>query len=204
MTESMRPEPEDSYGIAKYAVECELAVSRRMFGLPYVIFRPHNVYGELQNIGDRYRNVLGIFVNQIMHDEPLSIFGDGEQTRAFSYVKDIIPVIASSPANQAAHQQIFNVGADVPYSINYLADTVRRAMGVPDHPIIRHPDRDEVKHAFSDHNKVRDVFGTSTATELEDGVSKMVSWAKQHGPRQSPRFENIEIQRGLPSVWRDD
>ena len=84
MTEQMRPEPKDSYGIAKFAVEQELRASHEMFGLDYVIFRPHNVYGELQNIGDRYRNVLGIFINQIMQGEPLSIFGDGTQTRAFS------------------------------------------------------------------------------------------------------------------------
>ena len=79
MSEDMTPQPEDSYGIAKRAVELELQCSKEMFGLDYVIFRPHNVYGELQNIGDRYRNVLGIFINQIMRGEPLSIFGDGSR-----------------------------------------------------------------------------------------------------------------------------
>jgi UDP-glucose 4-epimerase len=202
MTEDMRPEPEDSYGIAKHAVEAELAASRRMFGLPYVIFRPHNVYGELQNIGDRYRNVLGIFINQIMRDEPLSIFGDGEQTRAFSYVGDVIPAIASSPTVEAAHGQVFNIGADEPYTVNRLADTVRSSMGVPDHPIRHHPRREEVKHAFSDHSKVRGVFGRGEATDLETGVQRMVRWAREHGPRTSGRFEHIEIERNLPSAWR--
>ena len=169
MSETMRPEPEDSYGIAKYAVERELAVSHKMFGLPYVIFRPHNVYGELQNIGDRYRNVLGIFVNQIMQDKPLSIFGDGEQTRAFSYVGDIIPAIASAPTIEAAQQEVFNVGADVPYSVNHLADTIRSAMGVPDHPVVYHPPRHEVVHAFSDHAKLRSVFGDAPSIELRRG-----------------------------------
>ena len=202
MTESMRPEPEDSYGIAKYAVECELAVTHQMFGLPYVVFRPHNVYGELQNIGDRYRNVLGIFVNQIMQDRPLSIFGDGEQTRAFSYVEDIIPAIASAPSVEAARQEIFNVGADVPYSVNHLADTVRSAMGVPDHPVVHHPPRAEVVHAFSDHGKLRAVFGPGTSVSLDEGVGRMVGWAKKHGPRESARFSDIEIERNLPSTWR--
>ena len=191
MTEDMRPEPEDSYGIAKYAVECELEVSRRMFGLPYVIFRPHNVYGELQNIGDRYRNVLGIFINQIMQDKPLSIFGDGEQTRAFSYVGDIVPDIASAPTVEAAHGQIFNVGADQPYSVNALADSIRRAMGVPDHPVEHFPPRDEVVHAFSDHSKVKSVFGEHESVELDDGIERMVAWAKEHGPRESSKFDNI-------------
>jgi len=74
------PMPEDPYGIAKLAVEQDLRACHEMFGLPYVIFRPHNVYGERQNIGDRYRNVIGIFMNQIMQGQPMSIFGDGTQT----------------------------------------------------------------------------------------------------------------------------
>ena len=64
MSEKMIPMPEDSYGIAKYAVELDLEESHKMFSLNYIIFRPHNVYGENQNIGDRYRNVIGIFINQ--------------------------------------------------------------------------------------------------------------------------------------------
>ena len=84
MKEEMVPIPEDSYGIAKLAVEQELKVSHEMFGLDYIIFRPHNVYGERQNIGDRYRNVVGIFMNQILRGEPLTIFGDGTQVRAFT------------------------------------------------------------------------------------------------------------------------
>ncbi len=97
MREDMLPQPEDSYGVAKLAVEQELKCSREMFGLDYVIFRPHNVYGEFQNIGDKYRNVIGIFMNQIMQGQPLTIFGDGTQTRAFSYVKPVSEIIARTP-----------------------------------------------------------------------------------------------------------
>jgi UDP-glucose 4-epimerase len=173
-----------------------------MFGLDYVIFRPHNVYGELQNIGDRYRNVLGIFINQIMQDEPLSIFGDGEQTRAFSYVGDIVPLIADAPLIQGARQEVFNVGADQPYTVNQLADAVRVAMGVPQHPVIHHPARNEVKHAYSDHAKARRVFGAPPATALEDGLARMVAWAHEHGPRATAPFTGIEIEKSLPASWR--
>jgi UDP-glucose 4-epimerase len=201
MREDMRPEPEDSYGIAKLAVERELAVSHEMWGLDYSIFRPHNVYGELQNIGDRYRNVLGIFVNQIMQGEPLSIFGDGEQTRAFSYVGDVVPAIADAPFTDGARGEVFNVGADTPYSVNELADVVRRAMGVPDHPVVHHDARNEVVHAFSDHSKTARVFGSPAATPLEDGVERMVAWAREHGPRATSEFASIEIRRNLPPSW---
>jgi UDP-glucose 4-epimerase len=203
MTEDMRPEPEDSYGIAKYAVERELAVSREMFGLDYVVFRPHNVYGELQNIGDRYRNVLGIFINQIMQDQPLSIFGDGEQTRAFTHVDDVIPTIVEAPTLERASGEVFNVGADRAYTVNQLADVVRSAMGVPDHPVVHHPPRNEVKHAFSDHTKVQRTFGHRPHVDLEAGVARMVEWARRHGPRKTPRFENIEVMKNLPPSWLD-
>ena len=153
MSENLRPEPEDPYGIAKFAVEQDLAVSKSMFDLNYIIFRPHNVYGELQNIGDRYRNVIGIFMNQILTGQPLSIFGDGEQTRAFSYIADIAPAIADAPLTPGASCEIFNIGADVPYTINHLASVVRDAMGAPEHPVRHLASRNEVEHAFSDHSK---------------------------------------------------
>ena len=96
MDEETVPAPEDSYGIAKLAVEQELKVTKKMFGLDYIIFRPHNVFGERQNIGDKYRNVIGIFMNQILQNKPLTVFGDGEQSRAFSYIGDVAPIIANS------------------------------------------------------------------------------------------------------------
>src|SRR5262249_61072069 len=97
MREDQTPRPEDPYGVAKYAVELDLAAAHEMFGLPYVIFRPHNVYGEYQNLGDPYRNVIGIFMNQVMSGKPMTVFGDGTQGRAFRYVGDIAPGIAEAP-----------------------------------------------------------------------------------------------------------
>ena len=94
LLESTIPQPEDPYGVSKYAVEMDLKTAHEMFGLNYVVFRPHNVYGEYQNIGDRYRNVIGIFMNQLMQKKPLTVFGDGNRARAFSYISDVAPYIA--------------------------------------------------------------------------------------------------------------
>ena len=124
LTEAAVPQPEDPYGIAKYAVELDLKEAHEMFGLNYVVFRPHNVYGENQNLGDRYRNVIGIFMNQIMQGQPMTIFGDGKQTRAFSYIDDVAPVIAASIARPACYNQVYNVGADKTYSV---AEQIGRA-----------------------------------------------------------------------------
>jgi UDP-glucose 4-epimerase len=204
MTEEMTPRPEDSYGIAKRAVELELQCSKEMFGLDYVVFRPHNVYGELQNIGDRYRNVLGIFINQILRGEPLSIFGDGTQTRAFSYVSDVVKPIAVAPGIPEARGEVFNVGADKPWSVNELADVVRREMGVPEHPVVHHEARKEVLHAFSDHSKMARVFGHPAPISLAEGVRRMCEWAREHGPRTTPPFAGIEVEKNLPPSWRQD
>jgi UDP-glucose 4-epimerase len=201
MTEDLVPAPEDSYGISKFAVEMELAASKQMFGLDYVIFRPHNVYGELQNVGDRYRNVIGIFMNQIMTGSPLTIFGDGEQTRAFSYIADVAPYVAESAFRPEVYGQTFNVGASVPYTVNHLADVVRNAMGAPGHPVDHQPARNEVKHAFSDHAKLEAAFDTVDTVSLEEGVGRMAEWAKVVGARESKPFQGIEVERNLPPSW---
>ena len=200
MTEEMIPQPEDSYGIAKFAVEMELKASHEMFGLNHIIFRPHNVYGEKQNIGDKYRNVIGIFINQLMQGKPMTIFGDGTQTRAFSYIGDIAPIIASSVDRHEAYNQTFNVGADKPYSVNYLAQVAADSMGKE--CVVEHlPARMEVLHAFSSHEKAERVFGAKAITRLEDGVARMVEWAGRFGSRESKSFENIEIEKNLPPSW---
>jgi len=200
MTEETIPLPEDSYGIAKLAVERELKVTREMFGLNYVIFRPHNVYGERQNIGDRYRNVVGIFMNQLMKGDPMSIFGDGEQQRAFTHIRDVAPIIAESADMPAAQNQIFNVGADVPHTVNDLAKVVSSAMGKECNVIHLDP-RNEVKIAFSDHSRAEAVFGARRKVSLAEGIQNMVAWVKDHGSRESSVFEDIEIPRNLPPSW---
>jgi UDP-glucose 4-epimerase len=201
MTEGTPPHPEDPYGIAKLAVEQDLAAARAMFGLDYIIFRPHNVYGPGQNIADRYRNVVGIFMNQILHGKPMTIFGDGTQTRAFSYIDDVAPLMAASIEVPAAWNQVFNVGADQPSSLNSLASAVARAMGVE--PRIEYlPARSEVSHAHSSHAKVREVFGSRSQTDLETGLARMAAWVRAHGPRSTPPFDQIEIARNLPDAWR--
>jgi len=200
MSEDIQPLPEDSYGIAKYAVELDLKESGKIFGLPYIIFRPHNVYGERQNTGDKYRNVIGIFINQLMHGQAMTIFGNGEQTRAFSYIGDVAPVIARSIEFPAAYNQIFNVGADKPYTVNYLAEVVAKAAGLP-YKVVHRDARQEVQHAFSSHQKGERIFGAKAKTSLEEGVQRMVDWALRAGPRKSKVFDKIEIMKNLPPSW---
>jgi UDP-glucose 4-epimerase len=200
MTEEMTPVPEDPYGVSKYAVELDLRAAHEMFGLNYVIFRPHNVYGENQNIGDKYRNVIGIFMNQIMQGKQLTVFGDGTQTRAFSYIDDVAIPIAKCVTIPEAYNEVFNIGADKPYTVNELATVVCNEFGVT--PDINYLSaRNEVQHAYSDHAKAHRVFGASTGIDLAEGIARMAAWARRVGARQGQEFSNIEITEKLPQGW---
>ncbi len=200
MHEKLIPIPEDPYGIAKYAVEQELIVSKRLFDLDYTIFRPHNVYGELQNISDKYRNVIGIFMNKIMQHEPLIVFGDGEQTRAFTHIADVAPHIARCVDIPETSCEVFNVGSDTHVSVNKLAELVMTAME-QEVPIKHFEARDEVKHAYCSHEKFRQIFGTASHVPLAEGLNRMAKWAKSVGPRPATEFSNIEIRKNLPDAW---
>ncbi len=202
MVEYKTPYPEDPYGISKLAVEQDLHAAHSMFGLNYVVFRPHNVYGEYQNLSDPYRNVIGIFMKQILQNEPMTVFGDGSQQRAFSYVGDIVPSIARAPFVAAAQNEVFNVGADTPYSVNELADRVATAMGRRGHPKLHLAARNEVTHAYSDHSKARAVFGEHPEVSLNVGLGKMAAWARTIALRPPVPFTAIEVDKNMPHSWR--
>jgi UDP-glucose 4-epimerase len=201
-TEAMTPQPMDPYGIAKYAVELDLAAAHEVFGLNYTIFRTHNVYGERQNIGDPYRNVIGIFMNRIMRSQPLHIFGNGQQLRAFTYVGDVAPVVADSVLNDKAANETFNLGSDNAASIAFLANRVCLAMGINSCPIEFLPERHEAFEAWCDHTKAKLLLGAPCVTKLGDGLARMANWVRREGPRESKPFNGIEIESGLPESWR--
>jgi len=201
MTEAMTPNPVDPYGIAKYAVELDLRAAHEMFGLEYTIFRPHNVYGPGQNIADKYRNVIGIFMNQLLAGVPMTIFGDGQQTRAFSYIDDVAPIIADCINVPEAANDVFNIGSDDSYTVLQLAVLTAAAMGREPN-IIHLEKRNEVVDAWCSHEKLASVFGAQKHTELVEGLCAMADWVEGKDPKRSKNFDNIEIEMNLPASWR--
>ena len=130
----------------------------------------------------------------------MTIFGDGKQTRAFSYVDDVAPIIARSPLVPAAQNRIFNVGADMPVTILDLAKEVSEALDVPVR--LKHlPPRNEVVHAFADHALVKSVFLPGETIDLKTGIWKMAAWVKKRGSTPPIRFDNIEVYDKLPAGW---
>lgn len=200
-TEDTVPQPEDPYGVAKYAIELDLRAAHEMFGLNYVVFRPHNVYGERQNIGDRYRNVVGIFMNRLMQGQDMPVFGDGSQTRAFTYISDVSVPIARSGMMPETYNTVFNIGSDRVHTVKEVALEVASAFGVE--PQIKYlPARNEVVHAYSTHEKARKQFADFIQDiDLHTGIQRMADWARKSGPKEPNVFSNIEVYEKLPPSW---
>jgi UDP-glucose 4-epimerase len=206
MTEDMEPRPEDPYGISKYAVELDLKAAHEMFGLEYVIFRPHNVYGPGQNMYDRYRNVIGIFMNQLQSGKSLTVFGDGSQTRKFSYISDVSFPIALAGTHPEVAQEVFNVGGDIATTVNELAQATKEAWGNPEAEVLHLDARNEVAHAESSHQKLNVYFpDLARPVGLRDGLQRMVRWAKASGKNFPPvEFEAVEVKQNMPQSWLNE
>ena len=201
LNEKQHPFPEDPYGIAKYAVEMDLKNAKEMFGMDYIIFRPHNVYGSRQNIADKYRNVVGIFMNQVLNDEKLTIFGDGLQLRAFTHVNDVAPYIANCVNVESAYDNTFNIGSDKVINVKELAEIVLELMDSSE-SISYLDKRKEVVHAYSNHDKFNKVFNPKTNISLKKGLLEMLDWVVENGAKKSVEFNNIEILKNLPKSWQ--
>jgi len=200
--EDMTPLPVDPYGIAKLTVELDLEAAQTLFGLNYIIFRPHNVFGEHQNIRDPYRNVVGVFIRQILSNEPLTIFGNGNQQRAFSYVRDISPIISESINNKGLYNDVYNIGSDIPISINDLIHYLAKIMGKK--PKINHfPPVTEQLNSFANHNKINQFYKNIPKTSLEVGLTNMVSWVQDIGIIGEKTKYCIELTTKLPKYWKE-
>jgi UDP-glucose 4-epimerase len=198
--ESDQPNPIDPYGIAKYACELDIKVAGEHHGLDWCIIRPHNVYGVKQNIWDRYRNVLGIWMYQHVNGLPMTIYGDGEQTRAFSYIDDCLEPLWKSSQESICSKQIINLGGTKHYSMNEANEIIREVMGGG--TLSYKEKRYEVKNAYSSYQKSIDLLGYNDKTSLIDGLTTMWNWVKTQPNRFSKGFDQYELDKGLYSFWK--
>ncbi|MDT5016936.1 MAG: UDP-glucose 4-epimerase, partial [Mycobacterium sp.] len=203
MREDSHPVPVDSYGNAKLAVERELAITMRLQGMPFFALRMHNVYGEWQSMRDPYRNAVAIFMNQVMRDEPITIYGDGGQTRAFTYVGDIVGTFIAAGDEPEAWGHALNVGTLETTSVLGLATLVREAMEVPNHPIVHLPARREVYRVYTDTSLARRVLGDWPQTPLHKGLARAALWARNQGPSDLISNLRLEVADAQPAAWVD-
>lgn len=198
--ENQVPSPIDPYGIAKYACEMDIKVAGEQHGLDWCIIRPHNVYGIKQNIWDKYRNVLGIWMYQYLEGEPMTIFGDGQQTRAFSFIDDSLKPLWNAATKPEASKQIINLGGIKEYSILEANEILRKIIGGGEVNFVEQ--RHEVKHAVSTYQKSIDILEFEHKTDLEEGLTKMWDWAQKQYKRKRFVWEKYELDKGLYKFWQ--
>ena len=198
--ESDIPSPIDPYGIAKYACEMDIKVAHDQHGLDYCIIRPHNVFGTGQNIWDKYRNVLGIWMYQYINNLPMTIFGDGTQTRAFSFIDDCLEPLWKAATLKEACCETINLGGTQFHPINEANATLRDVIknGTVEYLEGRH----EVKDAYPSYQKSIDILGYEYKTDLYEGLTKMWEWAKKQPNRERFVWDSYEIDKGLYSFWK--
>lgn len=204
-SEATAPNPIDPYGIAKLACEQHIRAFEHYFGGPsWTILRPHNVFGPRQNVADPYRNVVGIFMACALENRPMPVFGDGSQTRSFSYIDVVAEAIVQSPALAAARNVTVNIGGDEPMSVRDLARHVASVMGVHDRVDFL-PPRKEVLHAHCDHALARRVFAEAYqnyAVPIVPGLERMARHVRAHPvPPATECPSPIELPELLPPSW---
>ena len=199
--EDQLPSPADPYGIAKYAVEMDLKLAHEQFGLNYTITRPHNVIGIYQNIWDKYRNVIGIWIRRILKGESICIFGDGTQKRAFSDIKFYMQPFEKLMTE--FNEEVFNIGADHEYELNEVAKIIQKiGLEFGYNSKIEHLEkRHEVKDAYCDHSKAKQMLNFSDDTNIEEIIREMFIWAKDQPEREVKKM-NYEIEKDMYSFWK--
>lgn len=195
------PLPIDSYGISKYAAELDIKDAYERFGLNYTIIRPHNVIGRYQNIWDKYRNVLGIWIRQILNNEPITIYGDGSVKRAFSDVNYMLKPMEIFIDNH--NNEIFNIGSDKVYSLYEAANilvNIGESFGF--NPSIKYLEpRNEVKEAYVNHDKAKEILNFVDGTDLEKVLHSMFEWAMTQ-PNRIVKQMPYEINKNIYSFWK--
>jgi len=198
--ENQTPKPIDPYGVAKYACELDIQIAGEQHGLDWCIIRPHNVYGIKQNIWDKYRNVLGIWMYQYLHNEPMTIFGDGTQTRAFSYIDDNLEPLWNAAILPLASKQIINLGGIEEITINEACDTLIDVIGGGEKIYLEQ--RYEVKNSIPTWEKSVDILNYKYKTNLKQGLENMWQWAKLQPNRDRFVWPFYEIEKGIYSFWK--
>ena len=198
--EKQQQAPIDPYGVAKYACEMDIQIAGEQHGLDWCIIRPHNVYGIKQNIWDKYRNVLGIWMYHHLNGLDMTIFGDCEQTRAFSFIDDSLEPLWNAAIKPEASKEIINLGGIEEISIKKASNILREVIGGGN--VIHLEPRHEVKHSIPTYQKSIDILGFKHKTNLEEGLMRMWDWAQLQPMRKRFVWPSYELDKGIYSFWK--
>ena len=194
------PTPIDPYGVAKYTCEMDIQIAGDQHKLDWCIIRPHNVYGYNQNIWDKYRNVLGIWMYQKLNNQPFTIFGDGSQKREFTYVDDCLLPFWKAATQENCSKEIINLGSTIHTTIKEAAVILSEIVGGSEIAYLEQ--RHEVKDALPGHKKSMILLDYADQTSLKEGLTVMWDWAKKQPVRKRMEWDKYELDKGMYGFWK--
>jgi len=190
--ETQTPCPISYYGITKYAAERYVlaTAARNDLGFEFrpTAFRMFNVFGERQRLDNPYQGALGYFIGNVLRGEPIAIHGDGEQTRDFIYISDVVDAWIAALENPTAYQKVFNLGCGTPISINCLIDEI---LAINDqtrqtYPVIHGPLRPgDQRHMVADMRQTCQILGWEPKTHFSEALKNTLAWAKEEFKRNA-------------------
>ncbi|MGH3000008.1 MAG: NAD-dependent epimerase/dehydratase family protein, partial [Gaiellaceae bacterium] len=173
--ESLAADPISPYGVAKLAAEryC-VSFSRVYESFETVVLRYFNVFGPRQSPFSQYAAMVPLFITAIAAGEPVTIFGDGEQSRDFTYVANVVDATIRAADAGEANGRIFNVAAGSPASVNAVAETIGRIVGKPVQKRFAPPRPGDIRDSWADVTAARDVLGYAPSVDLEEGLRRTI------------------------------
>lgn len=201
--EYYQPCPIDPYGISKVAAEEQVKFFCNHSNIIWNIAVPHNIIGTRQKYDDIYRNVVSIMINLMLQGKQPFIYGDGEQTRCFSDVRDCLSCLIGMGERNEIVNQVINIGPDEsPISINKLAEIISNILNFDLNPIY-YPDRPhEVKHAVCSSNKARICLDYKTKYDIKETIEWMIEYIKEKGAKPFEYHMEVEyIDDKTPKTW---
>lgn len=196
--ENDQPAPIDPYGIAKWGIEQDIRVAGKQHGLEWTIIRPHNVFGIGQNINDKYRNVLGIWMHQAIIGEPFTIYGDGEQERAFTYIDNILEPLYMA---KDLENEVINLGGMKGITLNEACEVMKKVTG--HNKAVHLEARHEVKRAIPDPSRSILRLKYKDVVSFEEGLRRMWNWVKlERKVKDWYVWDTFELDKGIYSYWK--
>jgi len=203
--ETMKPIPVDPYAISKVASEAVLKNLCELNNIEWVIAVPHNIIGPRQKYDDPFRNVVSIMINRMLQGKAPIIYGDGKQTRCFSYIDDCLSCLIPMLDQANLNKQIINIGPDEEFvTINKIAEICSNITGVNLNPIYKKDRPQEVKHATCSADKARSLLNYNTKVNLFDGIKKTFEYIEKRGVKPFDYNIELEINNELtPDTWKN-
>ncbi|MDZ7859910.1 MAG: SDR family oxidoreductase [Candidatus Krumholzibacteriota bacterium] len=178
--EDLIPSPLSPYAVSKLVGEYYCSVYSSIFGLPTVSLRYFNVFGPRQDPNSQYAAVVPIFISKLLNNKKPEIFGDGNQSRDFTYVKNVVTAnILASKSAETASGEMVNIACGDKYTVNDLFRNISNYIGSDIEPVYSPPRAGDVKHSLADISKARNIINYSVEKSFEESIKKTVDWYKR-------------------------